>query len=84
MYRRLRKTALVDSGFWIALLHERDSHHADALMKSGVLRNLTYIMPWPTLYETLNTRLVKRPELVRHFVQTFIKRPNAALWNDGD
>jgi predicted nucleic acid-binding protein len=84
MYRRLKKTALVDSGFWIALLYERDNHHTDAMIKSEILRNLIYIVPWPTLYETLNSRLVRRPGLIRHFVEAFLKRPNAVLWNDGD
>lgn len=82
MNRRIGKIALVDSGFWIALLHERDDHHQDALNKSETLRNLTYILPWPTLYETLSTRLVRRPDLVRQFVDSFLKRPNATLWDD--
>lgn len=83
MSRNLGWTALVDTGFWIALLNERDRHHEDALKKSEILRNLTYILPWPTLYETLNTRLARRPNLVKKFVSGFLKRPNARIWDDG-
>jgi predicted nucleic acid-binding protein len=82
MSRNLGKTALVDTGFWIALLHKRDQHHEDALRKSEILRDLDYILPWPTLYETLNTRLARRPDLVRQFVSGFLKRPNARIWDD--
>ena len=45
-------------------------------------RNLLYILPWPILYETLNTRLVRRPDLVKQFVAGFLKRPNAKIWDD--
>jgi predicted nucleic acid-binding protein len=82
MHGSLDKTALVDTGFWIALLDERDGHHEDALNKSRILRNLAYILPWPSLYETLNTRLVRRPDRVRQFVQSFLKRPNAVILDD--
>lgn len=82
MNRRPNKVAVVDTGFWIALLHERDQHHSPAQNKAETLRNLEYILPWPTLYETLNTRLVRRPELVKRFVEGFLKRPNAHVWDD--
>jgi predicted nucleic acid-binding protein len=82
MYRRPGKTAIVDSGFWIALLDKRDKHHADAIAKSQVLHNLAYIVPWPTLYETLNTRFVRRPDMAGRFAASFLKRPNAVIFDD--
>jgi predicted nucleic acid-binding protein len=82
MYRKPNKTAIVDTGFWIALLDQRDKHHKAALTKSEVLRNLAYIVPWPTLYETLNTRLVRRPDIIKNFVSSFLERPNAVIFDD--
>ncbi|MFC1834906.1 hypothetical protein ACFL2Q_09250 [Thermodesulfobacteriota bacterium] len=82
MSRSRHKTALVDSGFWIALFDERDDHHEDAKNRSEILRHIGYILPWPTLYETLSTRLVRRPDLVRQFDDLFLKRPNAVFLDD--
>ena len=56
---------LVDTGFFIALFDPRDNHHIDACEKQEYLENLSIVIPWPILYETINTRLVKR----------FVKRP---------
>lgn len=81
MRRSVQKTALVDSGFWIALLDGRDEHHQSAQSKAETLLRLQYVVPWPTLYETLRTRFVRRPLLVGQF-ERFLKRPNATLLDD--
>jgi predicted nucleic acid-binding protein len=81
MSYRINKTALVDSGFWIALLDQRDQHHREAQEKAESLFHLRYIFPWPILYETLRTRFVRRPIAVRKF-ETFLKRPNATYLED--
>lgn len=82
MHHRRGRIAIVDSGFWIALLDERDQHYEEAQTKADVVRSLAYILPWPILYETLNTRLMRRPHLVRSFVKSFLKRPNACVLDD--
>jgi len=58
---------LVDSGFFIALYNERDHYHAAALKKLEWLEMLSVILPWPVLYETMNTRLARRPEVLSRF-----------------
>ena len=73
--------ALVDSGFWYAVLTEKDEHHRDARSKEEQLLSLRYILPWPTLYETLRTRLTRRPLAVVKF-QDYLKHPNAELLDD--
>ena len=84
MSYRVNRTALVDSGFWFALFNERDEHHEDAVAKAeeiGSFRNLLF--PWPILYETINTRLSRRPRVIRAF-ESFLKRPGAVLLDDAD
>lgn len=80
--RRIRKYALVDSGFWFALFNERDTNHHAATRKSGILKALFYIIPWPTLYETLNTRFMRRAEAFHGFVSVFLKSPGAVILDD--
>jgi predicted nucleic acid-binding protein len=78
-----RQTVLVDSGFWFALLDERDQHFYEAQSKADRILRLTYILPWPVLYETLCSRFVRRPALIAKF-EVFLKRPNAVLLDDTD
>ena len=58
---------LVDTGFFTALYHERDSHHAPAVANQDWLDTLPVVLPWPVLYETINTRLTRRPHLMARF-----------------
>jgi predicted nucleic acid-binding protein len=81
MKSKLRRTALVDTCFWYALFKENDRYHQNARDNVDVLFNLYYIVPWPTLYETLNTTITKYPEKVLGF-EKFLKRPNAILLDD--
>jgi predicted nucleic acid-binding protein len=81
MSLRVPKRALVDTGFWYALLDERDSYHSVAKAKTEGLFRLTYLVPWPVMYETLCTRFVRRPHVVRTF-ETLLKRPNAIQVDD--
>lgn len=41
----------------------------------------TLIVPWPVLYETINTRLARRPETISRF-ESLIRRPDAILLDD--
>jgi len=81
MSYNINRIALVDSGFWIALLEERDPHHKDAQSKADALLEMKYLLPWPILYETLRTRFTRRAWLVHKF-EGFLKRPNAVILDD--
>lgn len=58
---------LVDSGFFFALVETRDQHHVEALDKQEWLDLFSAVLPWPILYETINTRLVRDPDKVAQF-----------------
>jgi hypothetical protein len=75
------QTVVIDSGFWFALLDERDQYFREAQLKADAILRLTYLLPWPVLYETLCTRFVRRPASIARF-ESFLKRPNAKLLDD--
>ena len=81
MALRLPRTAVVDTGFWFALCARNDQYHLQALAKEELLHSLNLIIPWPCLYETLNTWFVKNPISVRTF-ESFCQRPNVELADD--
>jgi predicted nucleic acid-binding protein len=81
MSYNINRIALVDSGFWYALLDERDSYYRDAQSRADMLLNLRYMIPWPILYETLCTRFTRRPLVIRKF-EGLLKRPNAVVLDD--
>ena len=56
------KNLLLDSGFWYALYDVRDPFHEQADAFAKYLDFYTLVIPWPSLYETLNTRFVRHPE----------------------
>ena len=63
----MAKSFLADTSFWFALYDDRDQRHPDALLLAEEIRNYATIIPWPCLYETLNTRFAKREKWVRNF-----------------
>ena len=51
---------VVDSCFWFGLVDVYDEHHVRAADIFEVIKNnAEFIIPFPTLYETLNTRLLR-------------------------
>jgi len=81
MSLRLDRIALVDTSFWYAAFTEKDQHFIDAQAKLEQLMKLKYVLPWPVLYETVNSRLVQDPLRIKRF-DSFLKRPNAVLLDD--
>ncbi len=61
------KTVLIDTGFWYAFYNGRDEHHEKAEEKADLLETSTILIPWPSLYETFNSRFAKNMLAVRHF-----------------
>jgi predicted nucleic acid-binding protein len=75
---------LIDTGVWIALFDRKDQHRKQAEKISEYFELFHLILPWPTLYETLRTKIMRRPRLVRDFdFEGFLKRPSTSLLDDG-
>ena len=72
---------LVDSGFFIALFNARDRHHAAARRLEAWLDAALVVLPWPILYETVNTRLARRRENMARF-GAIVRSPGTALLAD--
>ena len=81
MSRTSNNTLLVDTGFFFALLDPRDQHYDQAREKQDWLDLLSVVMPWPILYETINTRFVRRPGTIARF-ESLIRAPETEFLDD--
>jgi predicted nucleic acid-binding protein len=74
-------TILVDTGYWIALFDPREEWHELVVASADLLENLTLVVPWPNLYETLRTRFVRHPDWVVR-LDDLLKKPNVEFIDD--
>lgn len=72
---------LVDTGYFIALHDERDAHNAMAKRHERLLELRPVVLPWPVLYETINTRFAKRPKVLMH-IDAIITQESTLLLDD--
>ena len=59
---------LIDSGFWLGLCDPHDQWHNQAKAVTQKLTVHHWLLPWPTLYETLSTRFIKKSHQVEQFM----------------
>jgi len=78
----MAKYVLLDTGFWYALYDSRDMHHEEAMILADERALDNFMLPWPCLYETLNTRFVRRREWLRSF-RGLVRRQNVRMLADG-
>jgi predicted nucleic acid-binding protein len=73
---------VIDSCFWIALLDPRDNRENSykAKMISSDIENEALIIPFPTLYEFVNSRLSRRD--ARFQFETLLSKPNIIRISD--
>ena len=81
MIRNSNNRLLVDSGFFFALFNPRDQYHDDACKKQEWLEDLSVVMPWPILYETINTRFVRQPDTIARF-ESIMRAPDTEFIDD--
>ena len=72
---------LIDTGFWFAYYDGSDEHHYEAKLIMEKLEFHQILIPYPSLYETIDTRFCKRKEWVEHFSH-LISRPRCILIQD--
>lgn len=59
---------LIDSGFWLGFCDTQDQWHNQAKVIAKEIDVHQFLVPWPTLYETLSTRFVKKQHQVDLFM----------------
>ncbi len=63
---------IVDTGFWIALYDGSDEHHAWANeLWEALSGHHKFVVPYPTMYEFINTRLMRRKGNLQFFKELF-------------
>jgi len=72
---------ITDTGFWYALYDKRDQHHEKANELAEYLELGNILLPFPTLYESINTRFTRRKEWVKEFYKV-IKKDNVVFIED--
>lgn len=72
---------IIDTGFWIGFYDERDAHHAKAVELAVYLEDCHVLIPWPSLYETLNSRFVRRSAQLHGF-ELLLHKPGTVLLSD--
>ncbi len=69
------KYVLADSGYWIAVFEPSDTHITEATILQDDLEDANILLPWPVMYEVLNTRFFRRPDRIEKF-EELLKKPN--------
>lgn len=79
------KSILVDTGFWYALFDRKDhgDNHETASTAYELFKAHNILVPWPSLYETLNTRFVKNRIILNTF-EKILKGKQSILICDND
>jgi predicted nucleic acid-binding protein len=75
------ENVLVDSGFWFALYDSTDQHHNEAINITDYLEIANIIIPFPTLYESVNTAFMKNP-VAKNGFEGVLKRNNVEIVYD--
>jgi predicted nucleic acid-binding protein len=74
---------LIDTGFWYALYNRRDSLYGKANEIYEYLSLGKVLVPYPSLYETINTRFAKDTQGLNDF-KLLLERDNFELLDDND
>ncbi|AWH84556.1 hypothetical protein HYN59_05230 [Flavobacterium album] len=75
------KYILVDTGYWFGLLDPSDSYHQQAQEVAEIISDYTLIIPFPTLYEVLNSSFIKNKAALEN-LENLIKSEKTALIYD--
>ena len=75
------KKIVADTCFWFALFNPSDDYHDAASVIEDELSIHQLVVPWPTLYEALNTRMLRRRHEISRF-KAIVERPSTVLIED--
>ena len=72
---------LVDTGVWYAMFDNGDPYWGQTTEKEALLELFAVVIPWPTMYETLRTRMARNRRSMRR-LEEYLKRPHLAFLDD--
>jgi predicted nucleic acid-binding protein len=75
------ESALVDTGVWFAMFDSRHPYYKEGQEKADLLEILQVVVPWPTMYEALRTRLVRNSYALAR-LETYLKSPAIVYLDD--
>lgn len=78
----MRGVLLVDTGIWIALFERRERDLLAPSVRREILDHLgagPVLVPWPTLYETVNTRFAKDAAAMANLAKVVTARGTVLL-----
>jgi predicted nucleic acid-binding protein len=81
MKASIPKTVLIDTGFWFAIYDKADQYHAQAIAIYNKIETAQILIPWPTLYEVLNTDFTGEKIWMENF-EKFLKKDNVTRIDD--
>lgn len=80
----MAKSIIIDSGFWFAYFDQKDNFHNEAILHfERIVEYNILVVPWPTLYETLNTKFSRR-KLWKNEFHKILKTYKVYLISDND
>jgi predicted nucleic acid-binding protein len=77
----IKKRVIIDTCFWFAIYTKTDQWHKRATKILDEIGNAEIVVPWPTLYEVMNTDFVENKVALTQF-EYFLKKPNVTLLDD--
>ena len=83
MNGRVAKYVLTDACFWMGLYNRRDPNHVNSISIMKKIEKFHILLPWPILYEVLNTKFLKNKIWLQEFDKS-LKTLSVTLVEDGD
>ncbi len=79
----MAKSVIIDTGFWYGLFDPRDKYYTDSNLYFEYLEPHNVVIPWPSLYETINTRFSKKHTWMKSF-EKYIKQEKVIKISDSN
>lgn len=78
----MSKILIGDTSFWIGLFIQNDQYHQSSIeVYDKNIDTSTFLIPWPTMYETLRTSFVRNYNAVARLEKEF-KNPSFIKYGD--
>jgi predicted nucleic acid-binding protein len=72
---------LADTGVWFAMFYRGDQHAEEIEEKSELFDRCRVVLPWPTLYEALRTKMMRNRYALQRF-KSFLRQPHVQYLDD--